>query len=304
MTCTAGDGAQLRSARGVSEAMFARLDRLHERSGRKVNLVGWSLGSVYAPARRRPAEAVRRGHALGSPLVSNPRSSNAWRLYGASSGKRVDDPRRCRMALPCSGLPMTSIYSHPATVSSPGRSEPAACRWTLAGLRSSHTGLGGRYPRCCPAGRPAGLGRGPVETRSPAADAALAVLPRCCAPVASARAASGGARFAPHPGLAAGASSVRRVDSPRRCSSSSSIAWVATTSRCRSSAVMGGWHSRARRPSVGRIATIQLTRNPAPALARGRHRADRERVHRCADRIRSAGCRASSSNAAMPSFFA
>ena len=61
-------------------------------SGRKVCLVGWSLGGVYARdlALQAP-EMVRYVVTLGSPFANDMRATNATRLYEALSGETVED---------------------------------------------------------------------------------------------------------------------------------------------------------------------------------------------------------------------
>ena len=107
-----GLGRNLGLKAGVEDALFARLDALYTRYGRKVSLVGWSLGGLYARvlARHRPA-MVRSVITLGSPFAGHPRSTHAWRIYEWASGQRADDPvaqQRVRGALT---MPATSIYS-------------------------------------------------------------------------------------------------------------------------------------------------------------------------------------------------
>ncbi len=53
----------------LERLLHERLDQIHREAGRRVSLVGWSLGGVYARelARRRPA-AVRQVITLGSPF--------------------------------------------------------------------------------------------------------------------------------------------------------------------------------------------------------------------------------------------
>jgi pimeloyl-ACP methyl ester carboxylesterase len=97
---------------GVREAMLDRLDRLREASGRKVSVVGWSLGGAYARflAARRP-EAVRNVVTLGSPIAGDARSTRARRIYELASGRRVEDaPERARIRAPLE-MPSTSIWS-------------------------------------------------------------------------------------------------------------------------------------------------------------------------------------------------
>ena len=57
----------------VVRELRARLDRLHRSSGRKVSLVGWSLGGVYAQELARAAPgSVRAIVTLGSPVARRP----------------------------------------------------------------------------------------------------------------------------------------------------------------------------------------------------------------------------------------
>ncbi len=59
----------------VVQELRSRLERLHRDSGRKVSLVGWSLGGIYAQelARASPG-SVRRLITLGSPVLRR----NGW----------------------------------------------------------------------------------------------------------------------------------------------------------------------------------------------------------------------------------
>ena len=97
---------------GVEARMQERLAELHARYGRKVSLVGWSLGGIFARelARRAP-DQVRAVITLGSPFAGAPKASNAWRLYERASESRVEDyPGRERMKLP-PPVPSTAIYT-------------------------------------------------------------------------------------------------------------------------------------------------------------------------------------------------
>lgn len=70
-----------------------RLIEVHERYGREVYLVGWSLGGLFAReiAKRHP-ELVAKVITMGSPFSGNPRANNAWRAYQFVTGHRVDQP--------------------------------------------------------------------------------------------------------------------------------------------------------------------------------------------------------------------
>ncbi|MBR0694520.1 alpha/beta hydrolase [Bradyrhizobium lablabi] len=90
------------------------LKRVHEASGRKVSIVGWSLGGVYARdlAQQMP-ELVRSIITLASPFADDVRATNATRLYEILSGERVDDilPEIREAIAGDMPVPATSIYS-------------------------------------------------------------------------------------------------------------------------------------------------------------------------------------------------
>lgn len=71
----------------------ARMLDLHLRHGRKVVLIGWSLGGIYAReiAKRQP-HAVAKVITMGSPFSGSPRANNVWRAYQFITGHSVDAP--------------------------------------------------------------------------------------------------------------------------------------------------------------------------------------------------------------------
>jgi pimeloyl-ACP methyl ester carboxylesterase len=97
---------------GIEDAMLALIDRLHAQSGRKISLIGQSLGGAYARslATQRP-DAVRSVITLGSPVTGHPRSSNAWRVYEFASGSSSVDPSRWQQVTQAPQVPTTSVYS-------------------------------------------------------------------------------------------------------------------------------------------------------------------------------------------------
>ena len=97
------------------EHLIERLREIHEATGQRVSLVGWSLGGVMARllARKAP-DAVRQVVTLGSPFAGSPKSTNVWRLYELMSGSRIDDPNhRAHLAEVAArpNVPCTAIYS-------------------------------------------------------------------------------------------------------------------------------------------------------------------------------------------------
>lgn len=107
-----GQGRNFGPRDGVVDGMLQQLDELHATSGRKVTVIGWSLGGVYARmlARERP-DAVRSIITLGSPLGGSPRATNAWRLYEFVSGRKADDHEQWQRAEQTQSVPSTSIWS-------------------------------------------------------------------------------------------------------------------------------------------------------------------------------------------------
>ncbi len=136
-----------RGLRGnVEGGMHARLDELFARyEGRRVSLVGWSLGGLYARqlAKRAP-DRVRCVITLGSPFAGPPASTREWQPYEWASGNRIDTPSLLTEGLAePPPVPTTSIFS---------RSD-GVCAWEtcLNGegpqlenieVQSSHCGLG------------------------------------------------------------------------------------------------------------------------------------------------------------------
>jgi hypothetical protein len=105
-----------RNIGGVSRMRAALRDRLteiHDATRRKVSIVGWSLGGVYARhlALQAP-DLVRYVITLGSPFANDVTATNATRLYEALSGETVAADPELREAIAGDlPVPTTSIYS-------------------------------------------------------------------------------------------------------------------------------------------------------------------------------------------------
>jgi pimeloyl-ACP methyl ester carboxylesterase len=107
-----GLGRNLGLRAGIESKMKARLREIHRTSGRKVSIVGWSLGGVFArEIGGQVPDAVRSVITLGSPIRGKPRSTNAWRIYELASGESVDDPKLRLPRVTAPPAPTTSIYS-------------------------------------------------------------------------------------------------------------------------------------------------------------------------------------------------
>ena len=99
---------------GVQDNMMSRLDELYRRYERKISIVGWSLGGVYArQLAKLVPQQVRQVITLGSPFAGHPRATNAWRIYELASGQRVDqrDLRFGGNIEEPPPVPATAIYS-------------------------------------------------------------------------------------------------------------------------------------------------------------------------------------------------
>jgi len=105
-----------RNIGGVAKMRASLLDllaRIHRDSGRKVSIVGWSLGGVYARdlALQAP-EMVRTIVTLSSPFANDIRATNATRLYEALSGETVGGNPELEQAIAGDlPVPVSSIYS-------------------------------------------------------------------------------------------------------------------------------------------------------------------------------------------------
>ena len=97
---------------GVLETAKRGLQAAFERSGRKVSLIGWSLGGVYARelAKEMP-DAVRCVITLGTPFAGPPKSTNAWRVYQLTSGRNIDREHQNYDLATAPPVPTTSVYS-------------------------------------------------------------------------------------------------------------------------------------------------------------------------------------------------
>lgn len=97
---------------GVVRKLLARIRGIQREHGRKLSLVGWSLGGAMARALAvREPQRVRSVVTLGSPLGGHPKASNAWRLFEFLSGVRADDPRLRALMSRHPSVPSTSILS-------------------------------------------------------------------------------------------------------------------------------------------------------------------------------------------------
>jgi pimeloyl-ACP methyl ester carboxylesterase len=127
-------------------ALRELLTSIHETTGRKVSVIGWSLGGVYARdlALQLP-HMVRSIITLASPFANDIRATNATKLYEALSGEGVDDIPEVREAIAGDmPVPATSIYSRTDGIVNWHTSllRPSATAENIEVHLASHIGIG------------------------------------------------------------------------------------------------------------------------------------------------------------------
>ncbi|NJL14658.1 MAG: alpha/beta hydrolase [Microscillaceae bacterium] len=94
--------------------MNERVKWLHDHYGRKVSLIGWSLGGVYAReiAKAMP-QYVRQVITLGSPFAAIDAENNAEWVYELVSGKKIRDiePQLLERIVKSPPVPTTAIFT-------------------------------------------------------------------------------------------------------------------------------------------------------------------------------------------------
>jgi pimeloyl-ACP methyl ester carboxylesterase len=137
-------GFNLGPREGVIEACVERIRMLHRQSGRKVSLVGWSLGGVFARELSKVLpQAVRQVITLGSPVGAHTHASNARSIYEFVSGKRAYAPELMAHLHKPAPVPCTSIYSRSdGVVHWRSSLQPTGALAENIAVPASHTGMG------------------------------------------------------------------------------------------------------------------------------------------------------------------
>jgi Palmitoyl protein thioesterase len=138
-------GRNLGLRHGVQEAMVDLVHELSDMHQRKVSLIGWSLGGLYARqlAKIMP-ERVRSVITLGSPFAGHPRATNAWRVYEMASGRRAEEDHRFGGSLSePPPVPTTAIFSRTDGICAwQGCMEKSSPIAESIEVESSHCGMG------------------------------------------------------------------------------------------------------------------------------------------------------------------
>ncbi len=125
-----------------------RVETIYAQTGRKVSIVGWSLGGALAReiAKRIP-DAIRQVITLGSPISGDVNSTNLAWLYESVAGPiaspgEIDNYRR-RLQEPPTQVPSTAIFSKTdGVVAWRSCIEPKAPLTDNIEVYASHCGLG------------------------------------------------------------------------------------------------------------------------------------------------------------------
>jgi pimeloyl-ACP methyl ester carboxylesterase len=104
-----------RTAGSGGEHVIRLIDGIAAATGRKVSLVGWSLGGVIArEAARRVPGTVRQVVTIASPFCGNPRATNLGQIYEWLTGNKVDSAAAMHRStlgpLPLA-MPSSALYS-------------------------------------------------------------------------------------------------------------------------------------------------------------------------------------------------
>lgn len=142
-----GQGRNLVASEEMERKLADRVDRLTDRHGGKVSLIGWSAGGVYARVMaHQMEESIRQVITMGSPFRGIKGTSNVEWLYEWITGESIDDADaqiQERASIP-PPVPTTSIYSKGDGIvhwESCKDEEEGPMRQNIE-VSGSHTGLG------------------------------------------------------------------------------------------------------------------------------------------------------------------
>jgi pimeloyl-ACP methyl ester carboxylesterase len=87
------------------------LQRIYAQHGRRISLIGWSLGGIYArELGKRHPRLIRQVVTLATPFGDNPEAINAMNIFAPLNGEVPDLAAADRVEAE-SSVPSTSIYS-------------------------------------------------------------------------------------------------------------------------------------------------------------------------------------------------
>jgi pimeloyl-ACP methyl ester carboxylesterase len=137
-------GMNLGPRPGVLDQCEADVREVYARYHRRVSLVGWSLGGLYArEVAKRVPDLVRSVVTLGTPFAGHPRATNAWKLYEFLSGQSSHDDSQVEPLHEPPPVACTSIYSKTdGVVAWQCSVNPEGALAENVEVQASHIGLG------------------------------------------------------------------------------------------------------------------------------------------------------------------
>ena len=134
-------------SQGLHNGMRDRMIELVDRYNKKISLVGWSLGGVYARelAREMPG-IVRQVITMGSPFRGHPSSSNVYQIFNLISDvpyKKIPKSFLQHMATP-PPVPTTALYTRGDGIVAWQSTVELSDRYDVENIHvgGSHLGLG------------------------------------------------------------------------------------------------------------------------------------------------------------------
>ena len=133
-----------RSTGRGGERLANRIEVIRKAAGRKISLIGWSLGGILArEAAHRNPDSVRQVITLGSPVTGNSRSIRITRFFEWITGQKFDSAEMLRRLEALPPVPYASIYSKTdGIVAWRNCLEQKGERTDNIEVRGSHCGLG------------------------------------------------------------------------------------------------------------------------------------------------------------------
>jgi pimeloyl-ACP methyl ester carboxylesterase len=139
-----GQGRNLGARAATLDQALAQLHTLHAKTSRRVSLVGWSLGGLFArEVAKRAPDAVRLVVSLGSPFTGPRDANRATRTYHRLQRGQAPAPihhEDLHEPPPC---PTTSIFSRTdGIVAWPCSVQAREAQAESIEVRASHLGMG------------------------------------------------------------------------------------------------------------------------------------------------------------------
>ncbi|TMQ02965.1 MAG: alpha/beta fold hydrolase [Deltaproteobacteria bacterium] len=107
-----GRGRNLGFRAGLLPALRDQIAQLVAEHGRKLSLIGWSLGGIFArELAKQVPDQVRLVITMASPFTGHPRATNAFRLYEWMTGRRIGATEIHEPLREPPPVPTTSIWS-------------------------------------------------------------------------------------------------------------------------------------------------------------------------------------------------